>query len=93
MMADPNVADAGEAKSEFDHPSNAYAGNVFYDIAEKLGVFEPDGRWHGSVDSFRKALARRKSLGDLGEAVEQSPLKLFQLAARSFDPAFFPPPD
>ncbi len=73
-MADPNAADAGEAQSEFDHASNAYSGNVFYDVPENLGVFEPDGRWHASVESFRQALAMRKSIGNLGTLVAQSPL-------------------
>lgn len=72
--ADPNAADAGPEGSSFDHRSNAYAGNVFFDVPEKFGVFESDGRWHADADGFRKALARRKSLGDLGRVAEQSPL-------------------
>ncbi len=74
-MADPNAADAGKQKSEFHHESNAYAKNVFYDIPEKFGVFEPDGRWHADADSFRKALARSGSIGDLGQDAQQSPLR------------------
>jgi hypothetical protein len=74
MMADPNVADAGDAESEFHHESNAYANNVFYNLPAKVAVFEPDGRWHASVDSFRAALRRRHSLGAAGQAVDESPL-------------------
>ncbi len=74
-MADPNAADAGAQKSEFHHESNAYARNIFFDIPEKLGVFEPDGRWHPDMDSFRKALGRSGSVGDLGQVARQSPLK------------------
>ena len=74
-MADPNVADAGEAKSEYDHPTNAYANNVFYDVPKNIGVFEPGGRWHSSVESFRKALVMRKSLGDFGVLSDSSPLR------------------
>jgi hypothetical protein len=74
-MADPNAADAGEQKSAFHHESNAYAQNVFYDIPEKFGVFEPDGRWHRDADSFRNALGRARTLGDLGSVAQQSPLK------------------
>ena len=73
-MADP-AADAGEAKSGFHHESNAYANNVFYDVPEKFGVFESDGRWHADADSFRKALARAHSLGNLGQVARQSPLR------------------
>ena len=74
-MADPNAADAGEQKSEFHHESNAYASNVFYDLPEKFGVFEPDGRWHANADSFRQGLERAGSMGDLGQTVGTSPLK------------------
>ncbi len=74
-MADPNAADAGRQESEFDHASNAYAGNVFYDLPRKFGVFEPDGRWHIDADSFRRAVRRAGTLGDLGVTVEQSPLR------------------
>ncbi|MBC8868453.1 MAG: hypothetical protein H8E44_03505, partial [Planctomycetes bacterium] len=74
-MADPNAADAGTQKSNFHHESNAYANNIFYDIPKKFGVFEPDGRWHPDADSFRKALSRSGSLGDLGQDAQQSPLR------------------
>jgi hypothetical protein len=74
-MADPNAADAGTQESAFHHESNAYAGNVFYDIPKKFGVFEPDGRWHADADSFRAALGRAGSLGDLGQVARQSPLR------------------
>ena len=71
---DPNAADAGPAKSSYSHESNAYDCNVFYNVPECIGVFEPDGKWHMSVESFRDALAARGSIGALGELVEESPL-------------------
>jgi hypothetical protein len=42
--ADGNAAHAGPQKEHFAYETNAYAGNVFYDIAQ-MGVFEASGRW------------------------------------------------
>jgi hypothetical protein len=64
--ADGNAAHAGPAKAQFDHASNAYALNVFHDVAE-MGVFEPSGRWIQSLDEFRGALeTARARVCDLG---------------------------
>ena len=58
-----------------DHASNAYVSNVFYDVPKMLAVFEPSGRWHGTLESFRRALAMRGSIGDPGEVAAQPPLR------------------
>ena len=73
-MADANAADAGPDKSTFHHESNAYARNVFYDVPKEFAVFEPSGRRHESLESFRAALAARRSLGGVGEIVAKPPL-------------------
>lgn len=74
-QADGNAADAGPQKQHFDYETNAYAGNVFYDIAE-LGVYEASGRWLSSLDDFRAALQKRQSLVcDLGVLDKAAPLR------------------
>jgi len=74
-MADPNAADAGAKESSYHHASNAYAHNVFFEVPEKLAVFEPSGRWHRGLRSFQRALAARKSLGAVGEMASDAPLR------------------
>ena len=55
--------------------SNAYVSNVFYDVPKMFAVFEPSGRWHGTLEGFRRALAMRGSIGDPGEVAAQPPLR------------------
>ena len=57
-----NAADAGPQKSHFALETNAYARNVFRDVSSQFAVFEPSGRWHESLDSFRSALAEEEAL-------------------------------
>jgi hypothetical protein len=74
-QADGNAADAGPQKEHFAFESNAYARNVFYDIAQ-MGVYEPSGRWLQTVDDFRGALKARQSLvADLGAMDRVAPLR------------------
>ena len=75
LPADPNAADAGAEASDYEHESNAYARNIFHRVPERLAVFEPSGRWHGSVDGFRRSLAASGSIGDVGTLVETPPLR------------------
>ncbi len=84
LAADPNAADAGARPSNFRHRSNVYANNVFYKLPGMVAVFEPSGRWHGTLESFRRALTMRGSIGEAGEAVERSPLR--DPAAHDFRP-------
>jgi hypothetical protein len=73
--ADPNADDAAFAPSPFGHATNAYAGNVFFDVPEMFGVFEADGRIHPTLDGFRRASKIRGTLGDVGHVVDESPLE------------------
>ncbi|MGA2032472.1 MAG: LamG-like jellyroll fold domain-containing protein [Thermoguttaceae bacterium] len=75
LPADPNAADARSEASDYHHASNAYVSNVFYDLPKMLAVFEASGRWHGTLEGFRRALAMRGSIGDPGELVAQPPLR------------------
>lgn len=73
--ADGNAAHAGPQKEQFAYGTNAYAGNVFHDIAE-LGVFEASGRWLETLDDFRTALEKQHSLAsDLGAMDRVAPLR------------------
>jgi hypothetical protein len=74
LPADPNAADAKGNASDYNHGSNAYVSNVFYDVPKMLAVFESSGRWHGTLEGFRRALARRGSIGDPGELAARPPL-------------------
>ncbi|MBM4037793.1 MAG: LamG domain-containing protein [Planctomycetes bacterium] len=74
--AEGNAADAGPPKEHFAHESNAYARNVFHDVSDKFACFEPSGRWHGSLESFRKGLAARQALAStVGELSEKPVLR------------------
>ena len=64
--ADANAADAGQQKDRFALETNAYARNVFYDFGA-MGVFEPSGRKHKTLQDFRMALVKSQSLvSDVG---------------------------
>lgn len=72
--AEGNANDAGPQKSSFAYETSAYAQNVFYDVAE-FGVFETSGRWLKSLDDFRNALKKRKSMvAELGVMDGKPPL-------------------
>jgi len=71
-----NEADAGPRKSEFAMETDAYARNVFHDTGAGFGVFEPSGRWHKTLDSFRDALGARHPLAsEVGVFAQESPLR------------------
>lgn len=61
-LAEGNAADAGPQKEHFAHEKNAYAQNIFSDVSDKFGVFEPSGRWHSDMASFSQALDEHKAL-------------------------------
>ncbi len=74
--ADGNAADAGPQKSHYAIETNAYSRNVFFDVAKTFGVLEPSGRWHESLESFRKALEEESAIAsDVGEIAVASPLR------------------
>jgi hypothetical protein len=75
LPADPNAADAKSEASDYHHASNVYANNVFYDVPKMLAVFEPSGRWYGTLESFCRALALRGTIGNVGEVAAQPPLR------------------
>ena len=81
-----NEADAGPRRSQFAVETNAYAGNVFYDLGESFGVFEPSGRWYGTLQSFREALESYRPLAStVGAIAEHPPLR--DAGAHDFRPS------
>ncbi len=81
-----NEADAGPRRDEYAMETNAYARNVFYDVGESFGVFEPSGRWHESLVSFREALEGYQPLAaSVGVMADTSPLR--DPAAHDFRPS------
>jgi len=70
-----NEAHAGPQKEQFALETNAYAGNVFYDVSDTFAVFEPSGRWHEDLAAFREALEACGALAsDVGVVAEAPPL-------------------
>ncbi|MFW6108584.1 MAG: LamG domain-containing protein, partial [bacterium] len=67
-----NAAHAGPQKEHFALETNAYGRNVFHGLSDKLAVFEPSGRWHTDLESFREALAEQGALAvRAGEMADQ----------------------
>lgn len=83
--AEANADHVGKVGHHFDIASNAYAGNVFHDVAQ-LGTFEPGGAWRETVDDFRAALATHGPMAsELGVATGESPFR--DPAAGDFRPS------
>ncbi|MCU0916531.1 MAG: laminin G domain-containing protein [Planctomycetes bacterium] len=91
--ADPaKTAEAGDKahaegrQNRFAIETDAYARNVFYDVGECFGVFEPSGRWLKTLTAFREALASYQPLAaDVGVMAARSPLR--DPAAHDFRPS------
>jgi hypothetical protein len=81
-----NEADAGPRRDQYAIDTDAYARNVFYDVGESFGVFEPSGRWHQTLQAFVGALEGYHPLAaEVGIMAEQSPLR--DPAAHDFRPS------
>ena len=79
-------AEAGPRRDQYAIDTDAYARNVFYDVGESFGVFEPSGRWHQTLPAFRGALEGHHPLAaEVGIMAEQSPLR--DPAAHDFRPS------
>jgi hypothetical protein len=73
-IAEGNAHHAGPQKQTFALDTNAYARNIFHDVSDRFACFEPSGRWHGDLASFRTALQEHHALAsDVGE-VSQRPV-------------------
>ena len=71
-----NERDAGPQRNHFALETNAFTGNVFWDITGKYGSFKPSGQWHETFEDSRKALQDMGAIAsDLGVVAQASPLK------------------
>ncbi|SPE62769.1 exported hypothetical protein [Verrucomicrobia bacterium] len=81
-----NETDARSGPHEYAIDTDAYARNVFYDIGESFGVFEPSGRWYQTLEAFRAGLESYHPLaGGVGTMAERPPLR--NAAAHDFRPS------
>ena len=79
-------ADAAAGGQPYAIETDAYARNVFYDVGESFGVFEPSGRWYRTLEAFRDALERYHPLAaEVGIMAAQPPLR--DAAAHDFRPS------
>ncbi len=73
---DPNAHHAGKQEDAFDHESNAYSHNVFYEIGDVLATFEAEGGDYRKIEELRKAMSARKTLAsDVGIMAKAAPLR------------------
>jgi len=81
-----NQAAAGPRREDYAIDTDACARNVFYDVGESFGVFEPSGRWHPTLRAFREALESYHPLAaEVGVMAAQPPLR--DAAAHDFRPS------
>ncbi|MFA5533601.1 MAG: laminin G domain-containing protein [Mariniphaga sp.] len=70
-----NEQDAGPQKDHYALETNAFSGNIFYDITGKYAAFKPSGQWHISFEEAQKVLEETNAIaGDLGKVAPESPL-------------------
>ncbi|RMD75237.1 MAG: hypothetical protein D6820_15080, partial [Lentisphaerae bacterium] len=73
--ADANAKDAGKVDSRFDYGTNAFARNVFHDVAE-YGVYLASGLRLKRFSEFQDALKRTRTLvAELGVESDKAILK------------------
>jgi hypothetical protein len=72
-----NARDAGRRRSHYALQTDAYARNIFYDLApDRFGVLEPSGRWLGDIGAFRGALENGKAIASsVGQIADKAPLR------------------
>ncbi len=75
-VAAGNERDAGPQRNHYALETNAFTGNVFYDITGKYGSFKPSGQWNETFESSQKTLQEVGAIAsDLGVVAKSSPLK------------------
>jgi hypothetical protein len=79
-------AAARARRNDYSIDTDAYARNVFYDVGESFGVFEPSGRWLPTFQAFRDALESYRPLAaEVGIVAGQAPLR--DAGAHDFRPS------
>ncbi len=62
-----NEQDAGPQKDHYALETNAFSGNIFYDISGKYASFKPSGQWHETFNDARDVLEETGAIAsDLG---------------------------
>ncbi len=70
-----NEQDAGPQKNHYALETNAFSGNIFYDITGKYAAFKPSGQWHISFDEAQSVLEETDAIAsDLGKVAAEPPL-------------------
>ena len=82
-----NEADAGPRHSEYAIDTDAYARNVFYDVGESFGVFEPSGRWHNTLHGVPRCPGKLPTAGRERRASWLNRPPLRDAAAHDFRPS------
>lgn len=71
-----NERDAGPQRNHYALETNAFTGNVFYDITGKYGSFKPSGQWNETFEASRNVLQETGAIAsDLGVVAKSSPLR------------------
>jgi hypothetical protein len=70
-----NEGDAGRIDPKYALQTNAFAGNIFYDITGKYAAFKSSGEWHESLAEAQESLRQTGAIeSSLGVEAEQPPL-------------------
>lgn len=70
-----NEQDAGPQKDHYALETNAFSGNVFFDITGKYASFKPSGQWHETFEEARDVLRETQAIAsDLGIVASSPPL-------------------
>lgn len=73
---DGNERDAGKAENNYELETNAFTGNVFYDVTAKYGSFKSSGKWHNTFEECRQVLKKVNSIAsDLGIVAHKPVMK------------------
>lgn len=71
-----NEDDAGDLEDHYALETNAFSGNVFFDITGKYAAFKPSGEWHESFQETRDVLKQTGAIAyDLGVESHKSPME------------------
>jgi hypothetical protein len=72
-----NARDAGRRRQHCALETDAYAQNIFYDLAsDRFGVLEPSGRWLEDIAAFQDTLERNHATASsVGEVADRAPLR------------------
>jgi len=69
---DGNERDAGKREENYALETNAFTGNVFFNITAKYGAFKSSGKWHRTFEECKQVLKDVQSIAyDLGVVTDK----------------------